>query len=81
MSFGSKVPRPAQEIVLVLILSVHLLYRSAGSGSIAATAPAVDRENKAQQQTAAELPPAKGMFEESPTVTNQLLVSRKEIVY
>lgn len=66
---------------MVLILSIHLLYRSEGSGSVAPAAPAVEGENKAQQQTAAELPPAKGMFEESPTVANQLLVSRKEIVY
>lgn len=66
---------------MVPILSVRLLYRSVGSRSVVPAAPAVERENKAQQQTAAELPPAKRMFEESPTVANQLLVSRKEIVY
>lgn len=44
-----------------------------GSGSIAHAAPSVEKENKAQQQTATELPPAKVIFEESPTVANQLL--------
>jgi len=54
-------------------LSIFLPFKTSGQHSIARAAPSIGKENKAKQQTAVEMPPAKIIFEESPTVANQLL--------